>query len=46
VIDRQLGELLAPAREKWISTDHERTCPQLGNFFEDCINIAVAARIA
>jgi hypothetical protein len=45
VIDRQLGELLTAAREKWIGADHERACPQLGYRCKDCIEIAVAARM-
>ena len=42
---RQLAELFAPAREKWIAADHERACPQLGHGRKDRIEIAISCRM-
>ena len=42
---RQRAELFAPAIEKWIIADHEPAGLQLGQVFEDRIDVAFGARV-
>src|SRR5207302_10542826 len=45
MVDRQRGELFAPAIEECIAANHEPACSQLGQFCEDSIEVTFGAGI-
>jgi hypothetical protein len=44
-VGRQRRKPLDPGSEKYTAADHEATCSQLDQVFEDCVEVAFAAGI-